>query len=90
MSKLNSFKDLRIEVANQRLAIRAILAYLAFSSGKPAAETICTLASMLEGVGPYSVPANNMDPELRKAAMDRAKKRMSDFLVGIAKVPIMT
>ncbi len=87
-STLLPFDDLRIEVAAHRLVIRAILTYLACANGKNAAETLTEICGMLEGTGPYPVIAEDLDDELRKAAIDRARSRMAHFTGDIHKLPI--
>lgn len=66
----------------------AVLTYLACTNERPAEETLVEIAGMLEGTGAYPVIAEDLDDELRKAAMDRARKRMASFTANIHKLPI--
>jgi hypothetical protein len=85
---LSSFDDMRIEVAAHRLSIRAILTYLACSHKNSAVEMLSELGSMLEGTGPYAMIAEDLDDELRQAAMERARNRLAHFMANIDKLPI--
>jgi hypothetical protein len=85
---LGSFEDMRIEVAAHRLVIRAILTYMACTDKHSAGQTLSTICGMLEGVGPYAVIAEDLDQELRHAAMTRAHQRMANFAADIQKLSI--
>jgi hypothetical protein len=81
-------EELQIEVGAHRLALSAILTYIACSSGKSAAESICEIAAMLEGTGPYAVPIKDMDGALLAKAIKRARRRFREFADDIRKLPI--
>lgn len=86
-SSLNSFDDLRVEVAAHRLVIRAILTYLACAN-ENASQTLTEICAVLEGTGPYPVRAEELDDMLRQAAMARARTRMARFIVDVQNLPI--
>jgi len=85
---LNSFDDLRVEVAAHRLVIRAMLTYMACTNENAAGQTLTQICGMLEGTGPYPVVAEDLDDELRKAAIARARNRMARFTADIQNLPI--
>jgi hypothetical protein len=88
MPALSSFEDMRIEVAAHRLSIRAMLTYLACSDGRSAGNVLTEISGMLEGTGIYAVIAEDMDDDLRQAAIERARNRMASFIANIQKLPI--
>ena len=85
---LDTPDDVRVEIATHRLVIRAVLAYLACSKGEPAGQIVAEICGMLEGTGPYAVVDEDIDSELKAAAIDRARQRMSAFAAAIINLPI--
>ena len=85
---LSSLEDIRTEIATHRLLVRAILTYLICSKDAPAAQVLAEICAMLEGVGPYAVIADELDPDLRKAAIKRLRHRMTKFADMLEKLPI--
>lgn len=85
-NSLMSFDDMRIEVAEHRSIIRAILTYLCCIDQNE--NALAEIASMLEGTGPYAVIAEDLDDELRKAAIVRARARINSFMIGLEKLPL--
>jgi hypothetical protein len=81
-------EELQIEVGAHRLALRAILTYIACSGGKSAAESICEIASMLEGSGPFAITVKDMDSAILPKAIKRARRRFREFADDIRKLPI--
>jgi len=76
---------MRVEVAAHRLIIRALLTYLACSDRKTAGNVLTEISGMLEGTGIYAVIAEDLDDDLRQAAI--ALARVS-FIANIQKLPI--
>ena len=85
---LSSFEDVRIEVAAHHLLLRALFTYLACGNGKAAHQTLTEICGMLEGIGPFSVEADDLDDALRNAAIDRVRTRMAHFIAGIDRLPM--
>jgi hypothetical protein len=84
----SSFKEMRVEVTTLRLVIRAIVVYLGCAKNNSAGQTLAEICGMLEGLGPYAVIAPDLDEELRKAAIERARLEMADLVLNIQKLPI--
>jgi hypothetical protein len=87
-AKALSYEEMRVEVTTLRLVIRAMLAYLACANNNSAGQTLAEICGMLEGLGPYAVIAPDLDEELRKAAIERARIEMADLVLNIQKLPI--
>jgi hypothetical protein len=85
---LSTFDDMRVEVAAHRLIIRAMLTYLACSNNNSAGDVLTEISGMLEGTGPYAVIADDLDDELRRAAIERARDRMAAFITNIQRLQI--
>jgi hypothetical protein len=85
---LDTLDDVRIELVVHRLVIRAVLAYLACTTGEPAGQIVAEICGMLEGTGPYAVTAEDIDAELKGAAIDRARKRMASFAAAVVDLPV--
>jgi hypothetical protein len=85
---LSTFDDVRVEVAAHRLMIRAMLTYLACSDGKSSGNVLTEISGMLEGTGIYAVIAEDLDNDLREAAIELARVRMTSFITNIQKLPI--
>jgi len=79
---------MRIEVAAHRLIIRAMLTYFACSNNNSTGNVLAEISGMLEGTGIYAVIAEDLDDELRQAAVKRARDRMANFIANIEKLPI--
>ncbi len=85
---LDSFEEMRVELAALRLIIRAILTFLACRDENAASETLAQISGMLEGNGPYAVIADDLDSDLRQEATELARVRTANFIANISKLPI--
>ncbi len=85
---LNSFDEMRVEIAALRLIIRAILTFLACKDENAVGETLAEISGMLEGTGPYAVIADDLDSDLRQEAIELARVRTTNFVGNLRRLPI--